>query len=93
MSPLYHIIYTCQDMARLLSDAMDRSLPWHTRLRMHLHLRLCLLCRRYQQQLTLLRTVLRKRATTLDEDDRADAPTLSPEAKARIQRALDSSRT
>ncbi len=93
MSRLSHIIYSCQDMSRLLSDAMDRSLPWHTRLRMSWHLRVCLLCRRYQQQLTLLRHVFRKSATKLDEDDRVNVPGLSPEAKARIQRALDSSRS
>ena len=87
------LVYTCQDMSRLLSDAMDRSLPWHTRLRMRLHLRVCILCRQYQQQLTLLRNVLRKSDTKLHEADRVNAPALSPEAKARIQRALDSHRT
>lgn len=87
------LIYTCQDMSRLLSDALDRSLPWHTRLRMRLHLRICILCRQYQQQLTLLRDVLRKSGTKLNEANRVNAPALSPEAKARIQRALDSHRT
>lgn len=90
MSRRSSIIYTCQDMSRLLSDAMDRALPWHMRLRMRLHLRICLLCRQYKQQLTLLRDILRKSDNQLTDADHANAPSLSPEAKARIQRALDS---
>jgi hypothetical protein len=90
MSRRASLIYTCQDMSRLLSDAMDRTLPWHTRLRMQLHLRICLLCRQYQHQLTLLRAVLRKSGNQLTEAEHTHAPGLSPEAKARIQRALDS---
>lgn len=90
MSRSASLIYTCQDMSRLLSDAMDRTLPWHTRLRMHLHLRICLLCRQYQHQLALLRAVLRKSDNQLTEAEHTQTPGLSPEAKARIQRALDS---
>lgn len=93
MSWLSHILFTCKDMSRLLSDAMDQSLPWQTRLRMRAHLQICALCRRYQQQLTLLREVLRKRNTMLHDNADIDAPSLSAEAKSRIQRALDSHRT
>lgn len=90
MSRLSSLMYSCQDMSRLLSDAMDQSQPWHMRLRMRLHLRICILCRRYKQQLALLRDVLRKSDNKLTDVDHTNAPGLSPEAKARIQRALDS---
>lgn len=90
MSRRASLIYTCQDMSRLLSDAMDRRLPWHAHLRMHLHLRICLLCRQYQHQLTLLRDVLRKSGNQLTDAEHTPAPGLSPEAKARIQRAIES---
>ncbi|MCS6288095.1 MAG: zf-HC2 domain-containing protein [Nitrospira sp.] len=87
------LLFTCRDMSHLLSDGMDRTLPFHTRLRMRLHLLICVLCRRYKQQLALIRNVLRKNGTTLIDDTRANAPGLAPEAKARIQRALDSRRS
>lgn len=92
MSPLSRALYTCEEMSRLLSDAMDRPLPWHTRFRMRTHLLICVLCQRYKQHLALLRAVLRNRGTKLNDDDRPNTPSLSPEAKARIQRALDSHR-
>lgn len=92
MSRLSRWLFTCRDMSHLLSDGMDRTLPLHTRLRMRLHLQICVLCRRYRQQLSLIRSALRKGDTHLHEDNRTDAPGLSPEAKARIQRALDSRR-
>jgi hypothetical protein len=93
MSPLSRLMFTCHDMSRLLSDAMDRTLPLHTRVRMRAHLWICVLCQRYQQQLTILRDVLRKNGTKLNEGGGAETPRLSSEAKARIQRALDSRRT
>jgi hypothetical protein len=57
---------------------------------MRLHLQICILCRRYGQQLTLIRSALRKGNGQLHEDSPTDRPGLSPEAKARIRRALDS---
>mgnify|MGYP003439061459 FL=1 len=93
MSRRVPLLFTCQDMSHLLSDGMDRTLPFHTRLRMRFHLLICVLCRRYKQQLALIRNVLRKNGTTLNDDTRAHAPGLTPEAKARIQRALDSRRS
>lgn len=93
MSRLSRWLFTCQDMSHLLSDVMDRTLPLHIRLRMRLHLQICVLCRHYRQQLTLIRAVLRKSGTQALDDSRAEHPGLSPEAKARIQRALDSRRS
>jgi len=93
MSWITRSIFTCQNMSRLLSDAMDQSLPWHVRLRMRAHLRICAICRRYKQQLTLIRSAVRKNSATLKDEDRLTTPGLTPEAKARIQQALDSHRT
>lgn len=92
MSWITRSLFTCQDMSRLLSDAMDQSLPWHVRLRMRAHLHICALCRRYERQLTLIRAVLRKNSATLSDEDGPTTPGLTPEAKARIQQALDSRR-
>ena len=93
MSWLLRMLPTCRDMARLLSDAMDRTLPLHVRMRMHLHLRMCVLCEGYKRQLRLMRELLRKDGARLIEADRLQKPCLSAEAKERIQRALDSYRT
>lgn len=93
MSWLFRMLPTCRDMTRLLSDSMDPALPFHIRLRMVLHLRMCALCERYKHQLTLIRDMLRKDGARLSEADRPQRPCLSAETKARIQQALDSHRT
>lgn len=93
MSWLFRMLPTCRDMTRLLSDSMDRALPFHVRMRMHLHLRMCVLCEGYKHQLGLIRDVLRKDGTRIMEADRPQKSCLSAEAKARIQRALNTHRT
>ena len=89
MSWVRGIMPTCQEMTRLLSDAMDRSLPLHLRMRMRVHLVICTLCQRYQRQLRLIRQTLRKRGERLEEARIPQEPFLSPEAKQRLQRALE----
>jgi hypothetical protein len=67
-------------MTRLISDELDRPLPWAQRLLLTLHLGLCGPCRRFRQAVRWLHDWL------------PSAPTharLSPQARARIQRALD----
>ena len=89
MSWVRGIMPTCQEMTRLLSDAMDRSLPLHLRMRMRVHLVICTLCQRYQSQLRLIRQMVRKRGERLEEARKPQEPSLSPAAKQRLQRALE----
>ncbi|WP_372364480.1 zf-HC2 domain-containing protein [Candidatus Uabimicrobium sp. HlEnr_7] len=44
----------CQDIAKLLSDSLERKLPWATRIEIRLHLLICYVCRRYSKQLRFL---------------------------------------
>ncbi|MBA5866867.1 MAG: hypothetical protein GDA67_09275 [Nitrospira sp. CR1.3] len=92
MSWMFRMLPTCRDMARLLSDSMEGRLPIHVRMRMSLHLRMCVLCEGYKRHLALIRNVLRKDSARLIETDRPEEPRLSPEAKERIRRAVESSR-
>ncbi|MDR4469557.1 MAG: hypothetical protein MRJ68_14885 [Nitrospira sp.] len=83
---------TCQEMSRLLSDAMDRPQPWHLRARMYVHLRICALCTAYKQQLAFLRATLRHDRMGHGNNVSAPHTRLSDAAKARIRRALEASR-
>lgn len=49
----------CKDITRLLSESMDRKLPWHLRAGIWFHHLFCIWCRRYGRQLRLIRQVLR----------------------------------
>ncbi len=92
MSWVRGIMLTCREMTRLLSDAMDRSLPLHLRMRMRVHLAICTSCQRYQRQLRIIRHTLGKHGERLEEAWKPQGPSLSPEAKQRLQRALEAPR-
>ncbi len=76
---------SCQTVIHLLSEEMDRPLPWLTRVRLRIHFLFCCYCERYNNQLHFLRKVLR-------HSDLADAlgsgPALSLEAKLKLKRHL-----
>ena len=91
MSWVARLVPTCQEMSKLLSDALDQRLPWHIRARMFVHLRMCVLCEQYRDQLALLRRLLRRTYDSHSTGGPAPQPGLSDEAKERIRRALDSS--
>jgi hypothetical protein len=79
---------TCQEVIRVLSDAMDRPIPLHRRITARLHFLICTWCQRYQQQIGLIRTVLRG---TEPGSPRDDAPAgsgdrLSDDARERLKR-------
>ena len=83
------MMLNCRQATRLISQAMDTTLPWHRRLAVRLHLLYCVWCRRYARQLQ----VVRQAAGHLPPDEVALASEkLSPEAKelmrTRLQEAL-----
>jgi hypothetical protein len=84
---LIRVTPTCREMTRLLSDAMDRPLPWRTRVMMRLHFLICKWCERYRNQLRFLRQAVRRHPEQASPDA-PDAPTLSSGAKDRLKRTL-----
>ena len=51
---------SCMEVTRLLSQGMDRPLPWYVRLRIRGHFLICYFCRRYGVQLRFLRRASRR---------------------------------
>ncbi len=84
----------CRDMMPLVSRSMDMELPRWERFAARLHLVYCKACRRYRRQLFMLRDGLRRAADAAalsdatGEAEVAAQPTLSPEARRRIEQAL-----
>lgn len=79
---------SCQEVVRILSDAMERPIPLRRRIAVRLHFLICTWCARYQQQIGLIRTALR---STEPGAPRDDAPAnsgarLSDEARERLKR-------
>ena len=76
---------SCKDVTYLASQAMDRSLPRSTRIRLQLHYWICEACARYRDQLKTIRQTLRR---SLDHDQANETSPPSPASKARLTEAF-----
>lgn len=79
---------SCEQVTQRVSESLDRDLSLGERLAVRFHVLMCVFCARYERQLRLIRAALRGRRDRLEAGDAAQAPALSPEARARIQRSL-----
>ncbi len=56
---------TCEEVSRLISDGLDKSLSAPERARMRLHFVICSTCRNVDSQMQFLRRAMRK----VDKDE------------------------
>ena len=79
---------SCKDASHLQSEKCERSLSASERIGLKLHMLICKGCRGFSQQLKLIRLACQR----IDESKGvgADAPGLSPDAKARALKELAS---
>lgn len=81
---------TCKDVSKLVSTSLDSKLPRTMRMRLWMHLAMCRLCSRFQKDLLCLRDRTHENLADIDDGKQATPQSLSPEARQRIQRAIDS---
>ena len=79
---------SCKDVTKLVSESMDRPLPFGKRAGVWLHLRICRFCERYRRQLLLLRDSARFLASSVEGPGEPSPATLSAPARDRIRRLL-----
>jgi predicted anti-sigma-YlaC factor YlaD len=78
---------TCKEVSRLVSDSLDRRLPFGQRVGVRLHLLMCNMCRAYRRQILILRDVIHLYARDEAQAGRPDTQ-LSDEARTRIRKTL-----
>jgi hypothetical protein len=78
---------SCKEISQLVSESLDRKLPFGKRLQVRFHLLMCRLCSRFKKQVLFLRDAGR-RFLAADEDSQGNLGGLSPEARKRIKQAL-----
>ena len=81
-----HWMYSCKDVSQLLSESMDRSLPFYQRVLMRLHLVMCKYCTRCKQHFEALRAASRHEELSGKELDASRA--LSSDGKERLKKFL-----
>jgi hypothetical protein len=72
----------CHNMTRLVSQSMDRRLPFGTWVRMKLHYIICVWCERYTEQIAFVKDAARSFA---ENSANSGTETISPERKKRLQ--------
>lgn len=85
---------SCQRATELMSQSRDESLTLKQALELRLHLFICEFCKRFQDQLELIKHALHQQASSSGEDPDS-APTCAPEGakqrlKARLSKEVDS---
>ena len=78
---------SCEELLPFMSQQMDTKLHWCRRLTLLLHNHICEWCRRYADQLLVLRETMRNRETRPENISGTDG-FLTAEAKDRIKRSL-----
>ncbi|QBG48721.1 zf-HC2 domain-containing protein [Verrucomicrobia bacterium S94] len=82
---------SCKEVSRLISESLDRKLPFRQRIGVRMHLMMCSLCRRYRAQAVYLRYLF----THIAGDDRKGTfpeERLSEPARERIKQILRNNR-
>ena len=79
---------TCKDASHLISENQERPLGFRERWSLRMHLWICVSCRRFERQMTLLRQALRTLGKRAEAEAEADGAEFPPEARERIRKAL-----
>jgi hypothetical protein len=81
-----HWMYNCKKVTYLVSESLDRQLPFHQRMGVRIHFMICKFCTRYQEQLLFLR-----KTAHLYSESSEDSETLvklSPDVGKRIKESM-----
>ena len=78
----------CREVSKLVSESMERNLPFGTRVQVRMHLMLCRFCAGFARQLRLLRRAARQNPERLAGSPSTPEATLSQEARERIKTVL-----
>ncbi len=81
-----HLMFNCKEATQLVSESLDRKLPFHQRIGIRMHLLMCKFCSRYEKQLMFLRKAVRTQK--MHEEDTESYISLPPEARKRIKNCL-----
>jgi predicted DNA-binding protein len=79
---------SCKEAAWLISESMDRDLPFMQRLGIRAHLLMCKHCTRYRRQLLFIRDAIQHYLDEIENEESVPPVSLSPEALERINAYL-----
>jgi len=75
---------SCKEVCYMVSESQDRQLPWRERIRIRVHLLMCIACQRMAWQMNFLHAATRHYGSTREKTLHPEQERLSKEASARI---------
>ncbi len=79
---------SCKEVTRLISESMDRELPFGQRMALRMHLFMCKFCSRYRRQMVLIREAMRHYLEEIEPSEPLPSISLSLEAREKVKRAV-----
>ncbi len=76
---------SCKDVSFLLSQSLDRPLPWYTILALRMHLLMCSVCRVARRQALAMGEIVHAYGRKTATGEGVDQPGLPDEARLRIR--------
>ena len=77
----------CRETTQLISKSLDRHLTWRERFAVNLHLVICKYCKRFSQQIVVMRTALNRISQLIENDHNIQLPAAT---KTRIASSIES---
>ncbi len=81
-----HWMFSCKDVSQLVSESMDRALPFYQRVLVWMHLLMCKYCSRCRDQFETIRAA--GRHEELHGKDLDDSRALSNDGRQRLKKFL-----
>jgi Putative zinc-finger len=69
----------CKQTSQLISQSLDRQLTMRERFALQLHLMVCKFCKRFSQQLQIIRVNVRTLVNAVEKDDTITIPSSTKE--------------
>jgi hypothetical protein len=79
-------MYNCKEVSEMVSESMDRALPFYQRVLIRMHLLMCKYCARCKEQYETIRAAMRYEE--LDGKDLDASRSLSKDGKERLREFL-----
>ena len=84
-------MYNCKEVSEMVSESMDRALPFYQRVLIRMHLLMCKYCTRVREQFEAIRAASRYEELHGKELD--DSRSLSTDGKERLKEFLKNNLT
>lgn len=87
---MFRTMLSCKEISKLVSESLDRKLPFWKRMSVWMHLGMCRLCWGFRKSLVHIHKQARQHAVEIERGAAESGVRLSDESRERIKQMLES---